>query len=69
VRAAGAAVQIEDGQLALLLAVADDAVPRPVAPERDVAFGAAQRSLASGTGCDGPDGSLGVADSSAASGV
>jgi hypothetical protein len=63
-------VQVEDGQSPVALAVADDAVPRPVAAERDVALGAVQRSLAFGTtGWDGPDGSVGVADSSAAAGV
>src|SRR5205823_8382683 len=39
VRAARAAVQAEERQLAGLLALADDAIPRPVAAERDEAFG------------------------------
>ena len=38
-RAARAAVQAEERQLARLLAVADDALPRPVAAEGDEALG------------------------------
>src|SRR5947209_15930300 len=68
-RPAGAAVQIEDRQLPFGLAVSDDAVPRFVAPEGDVPLVVVHPLWGDGTGCEGPDGSVGTADSSAACGV